>query len=99
MHASWLETREILTATFERPADDRERFVREHCVDPVLRESMAALVRPADGAVHTPESDLQPDLPPGSHVGPYIILHRLGRGGMGEVFLGRDPRLERSVAL
>jgi len=35
----------------------------------------------------------------GSSVGPYQILERLGAGGMGEVFLGHDPRLERRVAL
>ena len=35
----------------------------------------------------------------GSSVGPYQILERLGSGGMGEVFLGHDPRLERRVAL
>ncbi len=35
----------------------------------------------------------------GTSVGPYQILERLGAGGMGEVFLGNDPRLERKVAL
>ena len=35
----------------------------------------------------------------GSHIGPYEIVGRLGRGGMGEVFLGNDPRLRRHVAL
>jgi serine/threonine-protein kinase len=32
-------------------------------------------------------------------VGPYQILEKLGSGGMGEVFLGHDPRLDRRVAL
>ena len=35
----------------------------------------------------------------GTSVGPYQILEKLGAGGMGEVFLGHDPRLERRVAL
>ncbi|MFI5179418.1 MAG: serine/threonine-protein kinase, partial [Vicinamibacterales bacterium] len=35
----------------------------------------------------------------GSSVGPYQVIARLGGGGMGEVFLGHDPRLQRRVAL
>jgi eukaryotic-like serine/threonine-protein kinase len=38
-------------------------------------------------------------LVPGSHLGPYEIIGRIGAGGMGEVFSARDTRLERSVAI
>jgi len=35
----------------------------------------------------------------GRRLGPYEIVSRLGAGGMGEVWKGRDTRLERSVAI
>ena len=36
---------------------------------------------------------------PGSRLGPYEIVSRVGAGGMGEVFRARDNRLERNVAI
>lgn len=38
-------------------------------------------------------------LPQGTHFGHYEIGSQLGAGGMGEVYLARDVKLERSVAL
>jgi serine/threonine-protein kinase len=38
-------------------------------------------------------------LHPGDRVGPYEILAAIGAGGMGEVYRGRDTRLDRTVAV
>jgi eukaryotic-like serine/threonine-protein kinase len=38
-------------------------------------------------------------LAPGARLGPYEIQSPLGAGGMGEVYRGRDTRLERTVAV
>ena len=38
-------------------------------------------------------------LAPGTRLGPYEILSLVGAGGMGEVYKGRDTRLNRTVAI
>src|SRR5262245_58200247 len=39
------------------------------------------------------------EFPVGRFMGPYQIVSQLGRGGMGRVFLAKDTRLERRVAI
>ena len=38
-------------------------------------------------------------LSPGEQLGHYKILSMIGKGGMGEVYLGTDTRLDRPVAI
>src|SRR5688500_5354574 len=38
-------------------------------------------------------------LSPGARIGPYEIIAELGKGGMGEVYRGRDTKLNRDVAI
>ena len=78
--------------------------------DPELRrevESLLAHERSADSfleispleAAARSLADTQSDVRSGRMVGPYRIDSPLGAGGMGEVYLGWDTRLHRTVAL
>src|SRR4029450_2287671 len=95
---SWPQTEALITATFESPALERERFLHDSCTDPPLRNCLLALIKAKPGAPQASVSSApeyaSADLSSGSHVGPYIVLDRIGRGGMGEVFLAKDPRLD-----
>src|SRR5262245_43386506 len=93
----------------ELPAGERTAFVQARCEDPAVCGEileMLAGVRTRDEFLSRQlqagraGSDVESEpLELGTKVGPYIVVDRLGAGGMGQVFLGTDPRLERRVAL
>src|SRR5262245_30962033 len=55
-------------------------------------------------ALHTPDPpasdpELAAPLDRGAQVGRYLVLGRIGEGGMGVVYAGYDPELDRKVAI
>jgi Protein kinase domain len=111
--ASWDKAKDVIVEALGRPVAEREAFVRQRCTDPALREEILSMLARAPTweewiATQTMATRLVvPDtsagnadvLQLGTKVGPYLIAEHIGHGGMGRVFLGTDPRLQRRVAL
>ncbi len=106
----WKRLKELFEEALDKNASDRAAFLDEACrTDRSLRREIEALLerysgdtfleKPAYEAV--PElfdSDVGSNLV-GAKLGPYEVTSEIGRGGMGVVYLARDTRLDRDVAI
>jgi serine/threonine protein kinase/dipeptidyl aminopeptidase/acylaminoacyl peptidase len=107
----WQEVKEILYAALEMSAADRSSFLDEKCGrDNELRQEIESLIAahikaaerfesPAVEMMADVVSDQETDGMIGRSLGHYQIIEKIGAGGMGEVYLARDNRLDRRVAL
>jgi eukaryotic-like serine/threonine-protein kinase len=95
----WNHIERLYHAALEREPGGRTAFLTEACPDLEVRREVESLLG-FDGAGSVLERPAwEKSLRAGERVGPYEILDRIGKGGMGEVWKARDTRLDRTVAI
>src|SRR3989442_992347 len=58
-----------------------------------------ALLQSALPTVSVPRHPVEEEVKRGDSIGRYLVLHRIGAGGMGLVISAFDPELDRKVAI
>ena len=107
----WTTVKRIHQSALDIDPSERAAFVDSSCGgDETLRREVQSLLtyaaeaesfleRPAVDIAPTPPGESQEATLVGRNLSHYQVLSLLGAGGMGEVYLARDPRLDRTVAL
>ena len=100
---------ELFKRTLDCPGEQRSAFLKEACGEDLeLRCEVEALLKfneDGDQFLEEPvleialESFLQTSLRPDQRIGDYKVVSHIGSGGMGEVYLAHDGKLNRQVAL
>jgi serine/threonine protein kinase len=105
----WQKVKVLFDEVVELSPDEREKILDQDCADEELRrevESLLASYHEADSFMEKPSVGevasliVKPQkINPGTSFGHYEIIRQIGAGGMGEVYLAQDKKLDRKVAL
>lgn len=103
----WQQIKQIFNSAVRYEITERAAFLSDACAgDDALRKEVESLVEayekdgsfidlPAYARLFSDPAELKT----GQSLGPYVIDSFIGRGGMGQVYLATDTRLNRKVAL
>jgi serine/threonine protein kinase/pimeloyl-ACP methyl ester carboxylesterase/tetratricopeptide (TPR) repeat protein len=104
----WPKVKRVLEGALARTDAELPAYLEETCgTDAALRAQVEHLLAARDRArtfLETPAAMLLapravPEDLSGCAIGAYQVVSRLGSGGMGDVYLGHDSRLDRPVAI
>jgi eukaryotic-like serine/threonine-protein kinase len=105
----WPEIEQLVDQLLELPEGEREAFLASQCTDDAdlrkLVERLMGGIRSAEkdflsSPASLPEAAVMPwKVEPGHTLGAYRLIREIGRGGMAKVYLARDTRHDRDVAL
>jgi len=106
----WAQVSRIFNSAIELDSEARDAYVERECgADESLADEVKRLIENhqkaseqdfiAEPAFANQSSSGSKTLAAGQRLGPYLILEHLGTGGMGEVYLATDARLDRRIAL
>lgn len=99
----WEKAKEIFGEALKLGPDEWTGFLDSSCADDLdVRREVESLLdsfETVESFLETPIKPESPKLEKGKYFGHYRIIEMLGVGGMGEVYLAQDQKLDRMVAV